>query len=152
MKLMHSPQGLTDANEETLQECLRIQKLARAVDELVAWDFIMDEKEAILAELERAVEDAEQELQRADVGLERQRQRCALISIGPHDASGETTRRPYAARGEDSALIALWQAQGDAFIQQYERHLTRYKRLWLKLQLQEDELTPDSENNDKDAD
>ncbi|ESL08279.1 hypothetical protein TRSC58_04020 [Trypanosoma rangeli SC58] len=127
--------AVEDTNEETLRECTRIHKLARAVDELVAWSFLMDEKETILRELEGVVGDAERELEKAEQVLTFQRRRCALIP-DPTNASYAQQRRrppPHAAGGEDRGLSALWQEHGGSFTQQYERHLARYRRLWLEL-------------------
>ncbi|RNF03443.1 uncharacterized protein Tco025E_08175 [Trypanosoma conorhini] len=125
-----------DANEATLQEGARLHKLARAVDELVAWSFLMDEKAAALQELEQVVDDAERQLEQAEQALAHQRRRCALIP-GPADVGharrGVLRPPPHAAGGEDCGLSALWQEHGGAFTRQYERHLARYQRLWWEL-------------------
>ncbi|KAH9598012.1 hypothetical protein LSM04_001017 [Trypanosoma melophagium] len=127
-------EGNEDENEITLQECTRIQRLARAVDELVAWDFIMDEREIILTELEKTVAVAEREISQAEKSLGMQRRRCALLPVSPQDMDeGGGKRQPHAARGDNPELSALWSEHGNKFIEQYERHLTRYKRVWHEL-------------------
>ncbi|KAF8281608.1 hypothetical protein TcYC6_0006490 [Trypanosoma cruzi] len=132
-----------DDNEVTLQECMRIHKLARSVDELVAWSFIMGEKEMILQELENVLTQTEQELEKAEKALKYQHRRCALIPGDIYMSSERRDQRPHAARGEDRELSALWAEHGSSLTQQYERHLARYKRLWHEL-LEEPKVTAEN--------
>nr|CCC95571.1 unnamed protein product [Trypanosoma congolense IL3000] len=118
-------------NAARLEESVRIRRLARAVDELAAWTYTMDEKDLILSDLEQFVDEIERELEQADRELERQKERCALLRapMGP----GNLLQNPWPSRGTNCELEALWRAKGEAFICQYEVHLATYRRLWEKL-------------------
>ncbi|EAN79946.1 uncharacterized protein TEOVI_000432000 [Trypanosoma equiperdum] len=120
-----------DGNVAKMMDNIRIQKLIRAVDELVAWSFVMDEKDVILSELEKCVDEAEKELLRASDAVEDQQRRCALVQV--HRSTKQERKIPQSARGSDHKLEELWKSKGEAFKRQYELHLTTYKRLFDEL-------------------
>ncbi|KAG8340022.1 hypothetical protein ERJ75_001364500 [Trypanosoma vivax] len=116
-----------DDNPATLQECIDIQKLSCAVDELIGWDFVASEKEAILTDVEGLVAVLERELGEACVALAQQQRRCALIPIDPADAT--VARSSCAAVEMDPHLMALWRRRGSALARRYASHLSTYERL-----------------------
>ncbi|KAK7197923.1 hypothetical protein NESM_000746800 [Novymonas esmeraldas] len=108
-----------DPNVGVLRASERIQKLTRAVDVLVARDFLVHEDAAILDDLEVYLASLESEVKKAETQSEELRGKCALLRPGQ--------RRSVA--GESAEVSALWCEYGESMTRLVLRHSARLVEL-----------------------
>lgn len=107
-----------DTNYDRLQCFNRIHKLTSAVDALVARDYIAQQRELMLADLEVCVEALAKEVTVLEESAEKTRQQCALLQPTPSSSR-------VAVSGEDSEVLAFWDAHGDVMVQQLAEYVER---------------------------
>lgn len=109
----------SDPNEGVLHASERIHRLTKAVDVLVAREFIVQQKEAILEDLEAYISSIETEIASLDGDMKKVRDRCALLRPD----------RRCARSGENEGVTAMWMEHGESMQRLYTQHAMRLMKV-----------------------
>lgn len=112
-----------DANEERLRSFVRIMKLTRAVDALLARQYAVDSKEQMLDDLCKCMDNIERSLDTVE-------EQTSLLQQSSADSGNDAARyNDVVQQSKNDELSRLWDEHGEAMTRQLKRHTLRLQRI-----------------------